>query len=342
MSKTNKTATTKNKPLKGKTVTVVKATKAKPIATNGVSTKKAATKKLVTSLSKDKTAKSTKALAKGEKIISKSVPKKNEIKSALKKQKTVQPTKIVKTDLKKVLDKKTKKSDNALNEKPVKAKKNLVVEGIELNKTKSNNKASKSSRSKKKKKGDDDDEPAIDVDDALLAEILETVKPKKKNTKEVKQIRTFVNPMASLTVAQVVKDGKKSVAVAKEPKGKFVLEFVLGTSPAILYEFLTTPSGLSEWFADDVNIHDGVFTFFWDGSEQKALLLDFKEEKFIRFQWVDKPAGSYFEFKIDIDELTGDVSLMVTDFADEGSDLETSKRLWDSQIHTLMHVIGSY
>lgn len=64
--------------------------------------------------------------------------------------------------------------------------------------------------------------------------------------------------------------------------------------------------------------------FFWDGTEQKALLLDFKEEKFIRFQWLDKPEGNYFEFRIDIDELTGDVSLIITDFADEGSDLQTS------------------
>jgi uncharacterized protein YndB with AHSA1/START domain len=177
----------------------------------------------------------------------------------------------------------------------------------------------------------------VEVDDVLLDEILATAKPQKKNTKEKKQIRTFANPIAELRVANALGKGK-----VKEPNGKFILEFVMGTSPGILYEFITTPSGLSEWFADDVNVRDGVFTFFWDGSEQKALLLDFKEEHYIRFQWVDKPVGTYFEFRIEIDELTGDVSLLVTDFADEGSDLDTSKRLWDSQIHTLMHVIGSY
>jgi len=120
------------------------------------------------------------------------------------------------------------------------------------------------------------------------------------------------------------------------------MECVVRTSEPILYEFLTSPSGLSEWFADNVNIHDGVFTFFWDGSEQKARLLGFKEDKFIRLQWLDKPEGSYFEFRIERDELTGDVSLIVTDFADEGSDLQTSKLLWDSQVHKLSQVIGSY
>jgi len=313
------------KPKKGKSAPIAK--KAKPSLKKA---KKTATKAVKQKPSnKNNTAKSTKVPVQKKGMAEKKSTKKVEVKSTSKKQNEVKPIKVLKTVAKKGAD------------KSVSLKKNKVVEGIELNKKKLGSAATKSKRSKKKK-GDDDDEPAIDVDDVLLAEILETVKPKKKNTKEVKQIRTFVNPMASLTVAKVVKEGKKAVSALKEPKGKYTLEFVLGTSPAILYEFLTTPSGLSEWFSDDVNIHDGVFTFVWEGSEQKALLLDFKDEKFIRFQWVDKPEGTYFEFKIEVDELTGDVSLMVTDFADEGSDLATSKRLWESQIHTLMHVIGSY
>ena len=77
-------------------------------------------------------------------------------------------------------------------------------------------------------------------------------------------------------------------------------------------------------------------------SEQKAKLLALKEEKFIRLSWVDKPDGYYFEFKIEKDELTGDISLIIVDFADEASDEQTSKRLWDSQVNKLLHVIGSY
>lgn len=193
---------------------------------------------------------------------------------------------------------------------------------------------------RKPKSASDDDEPIIENDILIEQLINSTKKLKKPGPKQPLQIRTFVNPHASLTVPQSV-DSKKG-APKKEPKGKFELEYVVRTSAPILYEFLTSPSGLSEWFADNVNIHDGIFTFFWDGSEQKARLLGFKEDKFIRLQWLDKPEGSYFEFRIERDELTGDVSLMVTDFADEGSDMQTSKLLWDSQVHKLSQVIGSY
>ena len=195
---------------------------------------------------------------------------------------------------------------------------------------------------KPKNKNEDDEEPIVE-NDILIEQLINSTKRLKKPSKIPKQLRTFTNPMASLTVAKALDSNKKvSSQPKKEPKGKFELEYVLHTSAGILYEFLTSPSGLAEWFADDVNIHDGVFTFFWEGSEQKAKLLGFKDDKFVRLQWLDKPEGTYFEFRIERDELTGDISLIVTDFADEGADLKTSKLLWDSQINQLLHVIGSY
>jgi uncharacterized protein YndB with AHSA1/START domain len=314
-----------------KTAKKASGAKAKPAKADAVKAKsKAAAPKKATAKSSSKATPTSKK----EKEVKKVVPKTTPASKKNKNEKNKPAVSKVKAPKEKEV--KVKKADKSKEKKSAKAKE----DGIALSKKKHDSPASKSKRGRKKKgSGDDDDEPMLDaVDDLLLKDILETVKPHKKGSKEPKQIRTFINPIASLTVA---KDVQKKSAI-KEPKGKFAVEYVLGTSPGILYEFLSTPSGLSEWFADDVNIRDGVFTFFWDGSEQKALLLDFKEEKYIRFQWVDKPEGSYFEFKIDIDDLTNDVSLIVTDFADEGSDLETSKRLWDSQIHTLMHVIGSY
>ncbi|MGB3948575.1 MAG: START-like domain-containing protein, partial [Bacteroidia bacterium] len=211
-------------------------------------------------------------------------------------------------------------------------------EDIELDGPPKPSKGSKGGR--KPKNASDDDEPIIENDILIEQLINSTKKLKKQGPKPPVQIRTFINPHASLTVPQSVES--KKGAAKKEPKGKFELEYVIRTSAPILYEFLTSPSGLSEWFADNVNIHDGIFTFFWDGSEQKARLLGFKEDKFIRLQWLDKPEGSYFEFRIERDDLTGDVSLIVTDFADEGSDMQTSKLLWDSQVNKLSHVIGSY
>lgn len=200
--------------------------------------------------------------------------------------------------------------------------------------------AKRSKGGRKPKSASDDDEPVIE-NDILIEQLINSTKRLKKPTVKVpKQIRTFTNPMASLIVPKSTET--KKGGAKKEPKGKFELEYVIRTSAGILYEFLTSPSELAEWFADDVSIHDGIFTFSWDGSEQKARLLGFKDEKYIRLQWLDKPDGTYFEFRIERDELTGDVSLIITDFADEGSDMQTSKLLWDSQVNKLSHVIGSY
>ena len=56
---------------------------------------------------------------------------------------------------------------------------------------------------------------------------------------------------------------------------------------------------------------------------------------------MDKTDGSYFEFRIQRDDLTNDISLIITDFADTSSERESSKLLWNSQVEKLMHVIGS-
>ena len=125
-----------------------------------------------------------------------------------------------------------------------------------------------------------------------------------------------------------------------EPK-KIELEFPVNVSPKVLYYRLSTPSGLSEWFADDVNLKDSVFTFIWDGNEQQAELLQKKENKSIRFHWLDSDfVESYCEFRISQDDLTGDVCLMVTDFAEEDEIQDTSE-LWEKQIDGLKRNLGS-
>jgi uncharacterized protein YndB with AHSA1/START domain len=124
-------------------------------------------------------------------------------------------------------------------------------------------------------------------------------------------------------------------------KVKFQLEFPVRSSPKMLYQYVSTPSGLSEWFANDVNFRGEVYTFFWDDSEERAKLMSRKPNVYIRMKWEeDDDPKSYFEFRIVIDELTKDVSLIVTDFADE-DDLEGAKLLWDTQIHELLHTLGS-
>lgn len=139
----------------------------------------------------------------------------------------------------------------------------------------------------------------------------------------------------------IKKTDSYAVKPEKEPNGKFELEFVVHSSSEMLYEFLSTPSGLSEWFCDDLNIRNGIYTFIWDDQLQQARLLKTVDLQLVRFQWVDKTDGSYFEFRIQRDDLTNDISLIITDFAESVGERESSKLLWHSQIEKLMHVIGS-
>lgn len=126
-------------------------------------------------------------------------------------------------------------------------------------------------------------------------------------------------------------------------KVKYEIEFPIKTSTKVLYNMLSTPSGLSEWFADDVNIRGDVYTFMWDGSEESARLLTKKNNEYIKFRWMDDDeddASYYFEMRIQIDPLTKDVALMVTDHAEE-DELDDSRDLWDQQLSELAHVLGS-
>ncbi|MCY1719569.1 START-like domain-containing protein [Prolixibacteraceae bacterium Z1-6] len=122
-------------------------------------------------------------------------------------------------------------------------------------------------------------------------------------------------------------------------KIKINLEYIINCSPKVLYNRLSTASGLTEWFADDVRVRGKKYTFVWEGSEQTAEMTLHKDNKLVRFVWLDED-DTYFEFKIVRDELTGDVSLLITDFTDEDEKEETED-LWSSQIADLKHVLGS-
>ena len=121
-------------------------------------------------------------------------------------------------------------------------------------------------------------------------------------------------------------------------KVKIQLEYVLNCSPKVLYNWLSTASGLTEWFADDVKVRGKKFTFVWEDTEQTAEMTLQKENKLVRYSWLNE--DDYFEFRITQDELTSDVSLIVIDFADENEE-ESTKELWDSQVMDLKHKLGS-
>ena len=124
-------------------------------------------------------------------------------------------------------------------------------------------------------------------------------------------------------------------------KVKFELEFVVKSSPKLLYNYLSTPSSLGEWFADNVNFRGEIYTFIWDDTEEQAKLVSKKNNVFIKFQWLDdEGTDAYFEFKIQIDDITKDVALIITDFAEE-EDIEAATLLWESQIDDLHAILGN-
>ncbi len=124
-------------------------------------------------------------------------------------------------------------------------------------------------------------------------------------------------------------------------KVKFEIEFPIQASPQLLFNYISTPSGLSEWFADNVNSRGELFTFIWDDSEEQAKLITKKSTERIKFKWLDADDdSSYFELRIQVDGITKDVSLIVTDFSDD-DEVDEAKMLWENQISCLKQVLGS-
>jgi uncharacterized protein YndB with AHSA1/START domain len=126
-------------------------------------------------------------------------------------------------------------------------------------------------------------------------------------------------------------------------KKKFELEYVFKSSPSILFKLLSTPDGLAEWFADDVNVQDEIYTFDWAGEEVTARLLSNKSGEFMRWSWLeddDENESTYFELRVKVDPMTKMSVLLITDFAEE-DEIEEAEQLWETQINNLKRIIGA-
>jgi uncharacterized protein YndB with AHSA1/START domain len=121
---------------------------------------------------------------------------------------------------------------------------------------------------------------------------------------------------------------------------KLELEYIIKSSPTILYQYISTPSGLVEWFCDDVNIKKSdQYTFIWDGDENPAKLIKKVNGKFIKFEWENGEDDEYFQMQVTKDEMTGDVSLIIEDWLDE-EDYDEMVAIWDNQISDLKAALG--
>jgi len=330
MSKKNKVSSKKNK---SKPVKVAKKNSAKKAPV-----KKSQPKKTNPSKSPSK---------------SKIVSKKNKVKPVISKKAKPAPKKEIKKPAKKTIStnklpaktsKPVKMQQPEIKTKPFPAQKHtppvLIKKEISENKEKSNGKIIEKVAHKINHQI-----MGYKKDGRNITEYKPQITPTKKSEPLAKESFASTlkqNSGGSLITNPAKKTESYSIKPEKEPAGKFELEFVIRSSSELLYEFLTSPSGLSEWFCDDVNIRNGIYTFVWDGQLQQARLLKTVEEQLVRYQWVDKSDGSYFEFRIQKDELTNDISLIVTDFAGDKGEMDSAKLLWGSQIDKLLHVLGSF
>lgn len=126
-----------------------------------------------------------------------------------------------------------------------------------------------------------------------------------------------------------------------EEKIAFTLEYQVKSSPKILFGFLSVATTLSEWFADQVDVQKDVFSFTWDGYTERARLVSMKEAESVRFEWIDgEREGCSFEMQVKVDDLTGDVALMILEEC-PAEEKEEITRLWDVSVNKLMKATGS-
>jgi hypothetical protein len=129
-------------------------------------------------------------------------------------------------------------------------------------------------------------------------------------------------------------------------KTLFTADYEVHASIKMLYPYIQTASGLQEWFADDVKINnmDKTFTFFWDNEEHKARQVAHRTNHFARFEFVPEEAGdekdpSYFELRLEFNEMTQSVYLKVYDYSDIADQGEVQD-LWDGLVENLRKTVG--
>ncbi len=116
------------------------------------------------------------------------------------------------------------------------------------------------------------------------------------------------------------------------------LEFSLKCSPSVLFRFVSTATGLSEWFADAVEINENIYTFYWGKESERAEMVEMVENEFIVFQWMDRNED-YFEFSIEKNSVTNETILFIYDNMEE-SEKEDAENLWQTQVNQLKYRVG--
>ena len=128
-------------------------------------------------------------------------------------------------------------------------------------------------------------------------------------------------------------------------KTEFRAEFDINASKKMLYPYIFSPSGLSQWMADDVTVNeDKVFNFIWDGEDHKAKMAAHRVNSFVRFEFItgdseEDEDPAYIEIRLEMNELTQSVFIAIIDYSDIDDD-EESMDLWGSLVDALKEIVG--
>ncbi len=336
MAKVNKAKkVTKKKSVEKKKKTVSK--KKKAVASHKTIKKKSPVKKNFkkNAAQKSKVKSSKKQLKKVVKQVKKKAPKnvKSNIKKTIKKVKAA-----VKKVVKKVAPSKSVKGTNI---KAVKPSAELKKDFKKI-KTPATNVTSAIGKKPILIKGKPVIQPAkvkIDQEEKLHSKSQRIMK-ELEETMDMEKVKPRIKVPAFLPPKPKPAPVIKLVEPVNTKKEKYQLEFEFRSSKSILFSYLSDSSGMAEWFADEVRSSDHNYTFVWDKSEVHAKLVAVKDNLLVRFQWTDENDGTYFQFEIKEDDITSDIALLITDWANPG-EKESNARLWESQIQTLRQLIGS-
>ena len=189
-----------------------------------------------------------------------------------------------------------------------------------------------------KKKGEDEEEEGPDPLHLKADKVIKELEEIMDLSKMRPRIQAGSSPKP--TLVKHAHPPIKLVEPVNTTKEKFQLEFEFRSSPKILFTSLSDSSGLAGWFADEVKTKDDLYTFIWEGGESYAKLVAIRDLQLVRFQWVDDTDGTYFQFEIKEDDITSDIALVITDFANPG-EKDSSIKLWESQVQNLRLLLGS-
>ncbi len=117
------------------------------------------------------------------------------------------------------------------------------------------------------------------------------------------------------------------------------MEFSLKCSPSVLFKMLTTATGLSEWFADSVEVKDNIYTFNWGNDSESAEQVEIEQDEFVVYKWLDRNED-YFEFSIERNKVTNETILTIYDNLDE-LDKDDAENLWETQVNQLKYRLGA-